>query len=131
MATSEIDGAHGLPRDIQTSTDELQQVIHGVGGQIISNGIKPESAQRYACILIQRVNRNEEGAEGKTQRMRTGKINVSVLSHKRAKQSDPGLAWFMFHKIYLMYSDINNKEEINANMILTSISEHEEYKKVH
>ena len=36
----------------------------------------------------------------------------------------------MFHKIYCMYYDINNKEEINADMILISMSEHEESKKV-
>ena len=32
----------------------------------------------------------------------------------------------MFHNIYRMYSDINNKYEINVAMLLTSISEHEE-----
>ena len=33
VATLEIDGAHGLPRDIQTFTGELQQVLHDVGDQ--------------------------------------------------------------------------------------------------
>ena len=28
VATSEIDGAHVLPRDIQTFTEDLQQVLH-------------------------------------------------------------------------------------------------------
>ena len=60
VATSEIDGAHGLPRDIVTFTKELQQVLHDVGQQIIGNSIKPESAQRYSCIVIQRLNRKEE-----------------------------------------------------------------------
>ena len=64
MPTSEIDGAHGLPRDIQTFSDELHQVLHYVGRKIIDNGIKPSSAQKYARRLIQRVNRNEEGAGG-------------------------------------------------------------------
>ena len=41
VATSEIDGAHVLPRDIQNFADELQQVLHEVGGQIIVNDIKP------------------------------------------------------------------------------------------
>ena len=30
--TSEIYGAHGIPIDIQTFTDEIQQVLHDVGG---------------------------------------------------------------------------------------------------
>ena len=64
VATSEMDWAHGLPRDIYNFTSELQQVLHVIGQLIISNSIKPESAQRHARILIQRVNRNDEGAEG-------------------------------------------------------------------
>ena len=31
MATSEIDGAHGVPRDIETFTNNLKQVVHGIG----------------------------------------------------------------------------------------------------
>ena len=46
------------------------------------------------------------------------------------KKSDTRLSWLMFHKIYWVYSDIKNKEEKNASMILTSMSEHEESKKV-
>ena len=51
-------------RDIHTFTDKLNQVLHDVGRKIIDNGIKPSSAQKYARRLIQRVNRNEEGAGG-------------------------------------------------------------------
>ena len=57
-------------------------------------------------------------------------IQVLRLSHKREKQSDPRLDWLMLHNIYHMYSDIKNKEERNAYMLLTSMSEHEEYDKV-
>ena len=64
METSEIDGSHIIPRDIQTFADELQHVIYYVGGQIIGNDIKPSSAQSYAHILIHRLNRNEEVTEG-------------------------------------------------------------------
>ena len=83
----------------------------------------------YAHRLIQRVNRNEEGAEGQKQRMRTGMIKVLGLNHKRKNQSNPSIAWFMFHKIYCMYSDIKNKEKINAAMLLTRISERKEANK--
>ena len=84
----------------------------------------------YARRLIQRVNRNEEVAEGQKQRTRTGLIKVLGLRHNRAKQSDPTIAWFMFHKIYRMYSDIKNKEERNYAMLLTIISEQEESNKI-
>ena len=49
-------------------------------------------------------------------------IKVSGLRYNRENQSDPSLYWLMFQKIYLMYLFINNKEEINAAMILTSMS---------
>ena len=56
-------------------------------------------------------------------------IKVSGLVHKGENKYDLRLAWFMFHKIYRMYSDINNKEEINAAMIIKSMSEHKESNK--
>ena len=76
MEISEIDGAHGIPRDIQTFTDKLQLVLHKVGGRIIGNGIKPASAQRYAHRLIQRSDRNAERSEGQKRRTRTDLIKV-------------------------------------------------------
>ena len=72
MATSEIDGAHGIPRDIQTLTDKLQKVLHDIGGRIIGNCIKIASEQMYACRLIQCVNRNEEVVEGHKQKREQG-----------------------------------------------------------
>ena len=51
------------------------------------------------------------------------------IINKRVKQSDPRLAWFMFQNIYCMYLYINNKEETNTDMILTSISAQEESNK--
>ena len=50
-------------------------------------------------------------------------IKFSGLSRKKANQSDPRLAWFAFHKIYPMYTDIKNKEESNSSVLLTSVSE--------
>ena len=60
----------------------------------------------------------------------TWTIKVYGLRHKRAKQSDTRLAWEIFHKIYHMYSDIKNKEETNAALLLTSMSDHEDINKV-
>ena len=74
LATSEIYGSHGIPIYIHTFTDKLQQVLHGLDEQIIDNGIKPASSQRYSHRLIQRVNINEEGSEGQKIRIRTGMI---------------------------------------------------------
>ena len=43
VATSEIYGAHELPRDIQTFNEELQQVLRDVFGRSIGCCIKPSS----------------------------------------------------------------------------------------
>ena len=71
-----------------------------------------------------RVNKEEENAEGYKIKTTTVIIKVSGLSRKRVNQCDPRLAWEMFHNIYHMYSDINNKEETNADFLLTSMSYH-------
>ena len=110
MTTSEIDGAHRLPIDIKTSTNDIQQVIYDLVQKIIGNAIKSEAAQRYSRRVIQIVNREEEEAEGQKRKTITGMIKVLGLNHNREKRSDPRLAWFMFHKIYCVYVDINNKE---------------------
>ena len=52
------------------------------------------------------------------------------LIHKREKQYDPRLVWEMFHKTHHMYSDIKNKEEINAALLLTSMLDHKDINKV-
>ena len=62
--------------------------------------------------------------------MRKCVIEVLGLRNRMAKQSDSRLAWFMFHKIYCLYSDIKKKEEINVDMVLTSMPEHVESNKV-
>ena len=77
-----------------------------------------------------RVNKEEDNAEGQKRNTTTVIINVLGLSHKMSKKFYPRLSWEMFHKIYHMYSDFNNKEEINAALLLTSMSDHEDINKV-
>ena len=101
-------------------------MLYDVGRRDANNTITPDSALRYARRVIARVNKEEDNAEGQKKKTRTGIIKVSGLSHKRAKQCDPRLAWVMFHKIHRMYSDINNKEETNAYFLLTSMSYHKD-----
>ena len=123
VETSEIDGAHGLKIDIVIPNNEKQQGINGVSKISMGNGTQPKSAQRYACRIIQLVNIEDDEEEVNKRITRKSMIKVSRLSHKRAKKSDPRLAWFMFHKIYHMYSNIKNKEVRNAAMLITSMSE--------
>ena len=58
----EIEGAHGLPRDTNTISDEIQQVIHGVGRWDANKTIKIHSALRYFQRVIARVNKEKVNA---------------------------------------------------------------------
>ena len=80
VATTEIEGAYGLSRDTCTISDELQQVLYGVGRQDANSTITPESALRYARRVVARVNKEEENEEGQKRKTRTGIINVLGLS---------------------------------------------------
>ena len=62
METTEIEGAHGLPRDTCTISDELQQVLYDMGRRDANNTITPDSALRYALRVIARVNKEEDNA---------------------------------------------------------------------
>ena len=63
MVTSEIDGVHGLPRDIVILANKLKQVLHDVGKKSTGNGIQTKSAKRYYHFVIQHLNREEEESE--------------------------------------------------------------------
>ena len=60
---------------------------------------------------MRRVNAVEPEPESKKRKSATGEVKVSGLSHKRAKQSDPRLAWLMFAKICNMCRDVKRSEE--------------------
>ena len=57
VATKEIEGSHGLPRDATTISDEPQQMLHGVGCRDANKTITPRSALRYSRRVIARVNK--------------------------------------------------------------------------
>ena len=95
--------------DTTTISDELQQVLHGVGRQDANKTITPDSALKYARRVIARVNKEEYNSEGQKRKTRTVIIKYLGLGHKRENQCDTRLAWEMFHKIHHMFSDIKNK----------------------
>ena len=83
MAETETEGAHGLPRDTYIITDELQQVLHGMGLTDAKKPIKSRSALRYDHRVIARVNKEKENAERQKINTTTGTVNVSGVSHRR------------------------------------------------
>ena len=74
METTEIEGAHGLPRDNTTIYNEIQQVLHGVGHRDVTEPITPDSALRHARRVIARVNKEDDNEEGHKIKATTGII---------------------------------------------------------
>ena len=71
--TTEIEGSNALSRFTTAISNELQQLIHGVGCQDTNNRIKIDSTLRYAIKVFARENKEEENSEGQNRKMTTGK----------------------------------------------------------
>ena len=83
---------------------------------------KQKSTLAYTRRVIRRVNAVEDERDGQKKRSSTGEIKVRGISHKRAKQSDPRLAWIMFHKIVNMYRAVKTQEALYAQSLAVPIS---------
>ena len=103
VASKEIEGAHGLPIDVNVLGAELKLVIKSVNARQSTKDITANSSSKYNHSVIKRVNRKEDGHDMQMKKIRTGLVKVSGISNNRARQNDPRLAWLMFHKIYQMY----------------------------
>ena len=77
--------------DTITISNELQQVLHGVGSRDANKTITPDSALRYARRVIACVNKEEENAEGQKRNTRKGIIKFLGLSHERENKLIRGL----------------------------------------
>ena len=49
FTTEEMEGVYGIPRDIISIKNELQQVLHLVGKLRIVDGIKQNYTYKYSC----------------------------------------------------------------------------------
>ena len=65
----------------------------------------------YALRVLHVVNEQEPRAEGQTKFSKTGEIKVGGLSNRGAKQSDPRLAWVIFHCVCEMFRNGRKKQQ--------------------
>ena len=65
--------------------------------------IKQRSKVAYSRRVLKCVNMREPGGEDQVRHSKTGEVKVGGLSNTQAKNSNPGLSCFMFHRIYEMY----------------------------
>ena len=113
VAKAELEAVHGFP----VNRRELGHRLNNLVGDLCSanNKQRPDmqdkSKKQFARRVVRRVNMLEPGMEGQKKKSKTGEIKVAGLSHKRAKQSDPRLAWIMFHKICRMCRDVRTMEQ--------------------
>ena len=51
----------------------------------------------------------------------TGLVNLSSISKNISRQSDPRIAWLMFHNIAQMYRDIRQQESEEATELILNL----------
>ena len=103
---AEIEGAHGLPIDVNTLASEMKLFIKSVNARQSTKDITDNSSCKYTRSVIKLVNRKEDGHDTQRKKRRTVLVKVSSISNNRLRQSDTKLAWMMFHKISQIYRDI-------------------------
>ena len=67
------------------------------------------------------MNNREDGHDYQRKKSRTGLVKVSSISNNRSRQSDPRLAWLMFHKIAQIYRDIRQQESEEATELIINL----------
>ena len=99
-----------FPHDyVNTLGSELQLVIRAVKKRQSTKVITPKASSQYTRSVINRVNNIKDGRDNQRKKSRTGLVKVSSISNNRSRQSDPRLAWLMFHKIAHIYRDIREQ----------------------
>ena len=121
VASYKIEGAHGLPIDVNTLICELQLVIRAVDARQSTKIITPKASSQYTRSVIKRVNNIEDGHDNQRKKSRTVLVKVSSIRNTRSRQSDPRLAWLMFHKIDQMYRDIREQESEEATELILNL----------
>ena len=61
VVSSEIDGAYGLPIDVNTLGAKMKFVIKGVDAQQSTKKITPKLSSEYTCSVIKQINGTEDG----------------------------------------------------------------------
>ena len=106
VAWAKIECDHGFPIDFNTLGSELQLVIRAVNSRQSTKVITPKASSQYTRSVIKQVNNREDGHDNQRKNSRIGLVKVSSISNNISRQSDPRIAWMMFHKIDHMYRDI-------------------------
>ena len=97
VALAEIEGAHGLPIDVNKLGAELKLFMKAVSARQSTKDITPKASSKYTFSVIKRVNNIEDGHDKQRKNRRTGLVKVSSISNNILRKVDSRLAWMMFH----------------------------------
>ena len=121
VASTNKEVLHGFPIDVNTLGVKLQLVIIAVNARQSTKVITHKESSQYTRLVIKRVKNIEDGHDNQRKKSRTVLVNVSSISNIRPKQSDPRLAWMMFHKIAQMYRYIKEQENDEATEMILNL----------
>ena len=96
---------------------ELHYGVASMNARPTCKEITPQSTENYCRAVVKPVF-FEEAHDNQRKKSRTGLIKISSLSNNGPKQSDPGIAFIMFHKIANMYRDITKQETVQALLLI-------------
>ena len=68
VASAEMEGAHGLPINVNTLGAEMQLVIRAVNARQSTKVITPNASSQYTRSFIKRVNKREDGHDNQRRR---------------------------------------------------------------
>ena len=96
-------------------------VIKTVNARQSTKYITPKASSQYNLSVIKQVKNIEYSHDNQRKNSRTGLVKVSRISNNRARQSDPRLAWLMFHKIAQINRDIREQESEEATELILNL----------
>ena len=83
VASTEIEGAHGMPIDVNTLEAKLKLVIKAVKARQSTKDITANSSSNYTRSVIKQVNGIEDRHDTQSKNIRTGLVKVSSISNYR------------------------------------------------
>ena len=79
----------------------------------------------YCRKVIKRVIKRVDEHEIQTRNLRTGLVQLSILSKDRATQSDPRLSRILFHKIASIHRDLKHRDTLQFLLTIQKLKSHE------
>ena len=108
VASSDIEGGHGLPFDCWGVAKQLLNVSKDIKYRCGYYGIKDKPPNSYFREVIKYMNEKEDDNEYQKNSC-SGLVKVPILRNSQASNIDLRLSWIMLHKIAAIYRDMKHQ----------------------